>query len=78
MCIQRSDPSPQPTITIFAGPNGSGKTSITNQMVREMDVGELVNADQIAAGLAHAAGLDVATTECSFRPPTRRSDGGGP
>ncbi len=65
--IQRSDPSPQPTITVFSGPNGSGKTSITNQMVREMDVGELVNADQIAAGLAHAAGLDVATTEMQFQ-----------
>ncbi len=65
--IQRSDPSPQPTITVFAGPNGSGKTSITNQMVREMDVGELVNADQIAARLAHAAALDVATTEMQFQ-----------
>lgn len=41
-----------PVLTVIAGPNGSGKTILTRQLMRDgVDFGEYINPDDIAAGL---------------------------
>ena len=42
-----------PTVTVLAGPNGSGKTTTSAHLLRDyFDVVEFVNADTIAQGLS--------------------------
>lgn len=44
---------PYPSITVLAGPNGTGKSTIARTVLaEEYDVQEFVNADAIAAGLS--------------------------
>ena len=43
----------EPFVVVVAGPNGSGKTTPTNELRRRgIDLGVYVNADDIASGLA--------------------------
>ncbi len=42
-----------PRLTVFAGPNGSGKTSLMREMLRDgFQFGEYINPDDIAAELS--------------------------
>lgn len=43
----------RPQVFVIGGPNGAGKTTIAGVLIREyLDIGEFVNADVIARGLA--------------------------
>jgi predicted ABC-type ATPase len=53
--VRRDSADGVKTVVVFAGPNGSGKTSVTRDFLADPDNnfrGSYVNADDIAAGLA--------------------------
>lgn len=61
---ESTKPNSPPTLTVFAGPNGSGKTSLTKKLIQLMaDMGPLVNADVMAADMAGALGQTSASNE---------------
>lgn len=63
MPSRRSPAKTQPTLTVIAGPNGSGKTTLTDHFAQQGLIDILVNADQMAALLAHEAGLSTPTLQ---------------
>lgn len=67
MSSPSSPNAPQPSITVFAGPNGSGKTTITNLLAAQMQIGPLINADVMAANAAREEGFDQAPHELQMR-----------
>ena len=44
--------NPSPTLIIFAGANGSGKTTAAEYLLKRIGLKEFVNADEIARGLS--------------------------
>lgn len=67
MSSSTSTSAPHPSITVFAGPNGSGKTTITNVLAAELQIGMLVNADVMAARAARSGGLSQAPYDLQMR-----------
>lgn len=57
----------KPTITLFAGPNGSGKTTIVEALSRNADFGVVVNADVIGVRLAQQAGQLQANSDLQLQ-----------
>ena len=61
---ESTKPTSPPTLTVFAGPNGSGKTLLTRKLIQHMaNMGPLVNADVMAADMAGALGQTSASNE---------------
>jgi predicted ABC-type ATPase len=50
-----------PVLYIIAGPNGAGKTTLAGKLLKQFDVTEFVNADNIAKGLSpfNPASVDI-------------------
>lgn len=67
MSAHRSGINPPPILTVFAGPNGSGKSTLTSKLASQSRIGILVNADEIAARMAHDAGIASATADMQFQ-----------
>lgn len=47
-------------LRVFAGPNGSGKTTIFRQIAEKFDIGYYVNADDLEAQLINAKKIELA------------------
>lgn len=64
----------EPRMRVFAGPNGSGKTTIIQEVRRTkvngrpVDFGLYINADNIAKALLGRSGFDLAPYEVSTHP----------
>lgn len=58
---------PEKYLTCFAGPNGSGKTTITRGILQtSFDFGELINADTIAENLAKSKSEETPSAETQW------------
>lgn len=56
----------RPVLTIIAGPNGSGKTTMVSQLLRIGTLGILVNADDIAASLSRRKGEPASSLDTQW------------